>query len=71
MTVTVLADATAAEKITASVKGKSWRADRRGFCLRLPDEVDRYVRDQAKRRGMSITAIINEALAEHATVRLR
>jgi len=71
MMVVTSAEITAADKIAGSVRRKSWKGIRRGFPLRLTPEVDNYVREQARRRGITITALINEALAEHALVRMK
>lgn len=37
----------------------------RGFCLRMPPSLKAYVKREAERRGITMTAVICEAIAEH------
>lgn len=62
---------TTADQIRDSVANAEWQAKRDTFCLRMTPDVRKYVREQAKKRGITITALINEAIAEHALVRIR
>lgn len=45
--------------------------DRTTFCLRMTGATKRYVEAQAKLRGISMTDIIHEAIAEHSLIRMK